>query len=262
MTRGAATERFSDRARDYAAYRPGYPPAVLELLRREIGLRPDWVVADVGSGTGLSSEPFIRNGNLVFAVEPNDAMRRAAEARLGGHARFHSVAGTAEATGLAEHSVDLAVAAQAFHWFDAPAARRELVRVLRPPRWTALMWNTRRTDATAFLREYEQLVLTYGTDYAAVRHESTKVTARTATFFGGPFERRSVYNEQVLDLEGLRGRILSSSYMPAEDDAARAPMLQALETLFDRHQEDGTVRMEYDTEVLLGRLSPDRADAP
>lgn len=249
------TERFSERACDYAAYRPGYPHAVLELLQREIGLRPDWVIADVGSGTGLSSEVFLGNGNVVFAIEPNDAMRDAADARLGKRPRFHSIAGTAESTDLAHGSVDLAVAAQAFHWFDPVAARREFVRILRAPRWTVLMWNTRRTDATRFLRDYERLLLTYGTDYDTVRHDSTSVAARYAAIFGGPFEKRAVYNEQVLDLDGLRGRMLSSSYMPAQDDPARAPTLRALEALFAEHQQDGTVRIEYDTEVLFGRLS-------
>lgn len=255
VTGRAAAERFSGRVQDYAAHRPRYPRAVLELLRREIGLRPDWVIADVGSGTGLSTELFLWNGHVVFAVEPNDAMRQAAEARLGGDTRFRSIAGTAEATGLADHSIDLVVAAQAFHWFDPASTRRELVRILRPPRWTALIWNTRRTDATPFLKDYEQLLLTYGTDYGAVRHDSTRVADRYAAFFGGPFEKRAVYNEQVLDLDGLRGRLLSSSYVPAEDDAARAPMLRALEALFAKHQQDGTVRIEYDTEVLFGRLS-------
>lgn len=255
MTGRASTERFSGRVQDYDAHRPRYPRAVLELLRREIGLRPDWVIADIGSGTGLSTELFLSSGHIVFAVEPNDAMRKAAEARFGGDARFRSIAGTAEATGLVDHSIDLAVAAQAFHWFDPASTRRELVRILRPPRWTVLMWNTRRTDASAFLRDYEQLLLTYGTDYGAVRHDSTSVADRCTAFFGGPFDRRDLYNEQVLDLDGLRGRLLSSSYVPAEDDAAFAPMLRALETLFAKHQQDGTVRIEYDTEVLFGRLS-------
>ncbi|HSH75785.1 MAG TPA: class I SAM-dependent methyltransferase, partial [Longimicrobiales bacterium] len=126
---------------------------VLGLLRDEIGLEPRWVVADVGSGTGIATELFLRHGNTVFAVEPNEAMRRAAERRLGGHPGFRSVSGAAERTGLPPGTLDLVVAAQAFHWFDAEAAREEFARVLRKPRRLALIWNTRDKEATAFLRD-------------------------------------------------------------------------------------------------------------
>ncbi|HEX8116661.1 MAG TPA: methyltransferase domain-containing protein, partial [Pyrinomonadaceae bacterium] len=71
------TARFSTRVADYIKYRPGYPPAVLRLLERECGLGPDSVVADVGSGTGLLSELFLKNGNRVYGVEPNREMREA-----------------------------------------------------------------------------------------------------------------------------------------------------------------------------------------
>lgn len=254
MTGQDPTARFTDRVDDYAAHRPRYPRAVIELLRREIGLQPEWVVADIGSGTGLSSELFLDNGNIVYGIEPNRAMRDAAEARLADEPRFHSAGGRAENTGLADRGVDLAVAAQAFHWFDPATARRELLRILRPPGWTVLMWNSRRISETPFLRDYEQLLITHGTDYHDVRHDRARMAARLAPFFGGPFERRVLYNEQLLDFDGLRGRLLSSSYVPAADDPARKPMLRALEALFDEHQQGGSVRLAYDTEVYFGRL--------
>jgi SAM-dependent methyltransferase len=245
------TERFSDRAEDYARFRPGYPPGALEVLRRETGLAPHHVVADLGSGTGLSARLFLEGGNVVFGVEPNEAMREAAERLLAGWPGFRSVAGTAEATTLAAGSVDLVVAAQAFHWFDPGATRAELVRILRPGGWAAMLWNT-RTGSTPFLREYDALLVRYGTDYQRIRHDriGDDVLAR---FFGGTTRRRAVPNPQSLDLESLTGRLLSASYSPPAGHPHREPMLRALEALFHRHQQDGRVRFEYETRLYLGR---------
>ena len=148
------TARFSNRVDDYVRYRPSYPAGVLEILRAEVGLTPASIIADVGSGTGISAELFLRNGNTVYAVEPNDAMRHAAERLLGGYHAFHSVNGRAEATTLPDASIDLSLAAQAFHWFDVPKARAEWQRILRPDGWAVLVWNTRRTDTSPFLRAF------------------------------------------------------------------------------------------------------------
>src|SRR5579884_1615786 len=144
------TGRFSGRAEDYARSRPRYPDAVLDALRRDIGLSPQTIVADIGSGTGILTEMFLRNGNVVYGVEPNPDMRRAAEQLLAGYHRFHSINGTAEQTTLPAGSIDLVTAAQAFHWFDAAAARREFRRILRPPYIVALLWNDRRKDGSPF----------------------------------------------------------------------------------------------------------------
>src|ERR1700722_1751252 len=107
-----STERFSDRVEDYVKYRPHYPTGVIRCLTDLYGFAPSWDVADIGSGTGISTEPFLRNGNKVYAVEPNDDMRGKAEALLGEYERFVSVDGTAEATGLPDASVKLLVAGQ------------------------------------------------------------------------------------------------------------------------------------------------------
>jgi SAM-dependent methyltransferase len=159
------TARFSDRVENYVRYRPGYPPEVLDLLRAECGLQPSHIVADVASGTGVFTRLLLENGNSVFAVEPNTEMREAGVHELESYDRLVSVAGTAEETTLRSASVDFVTAAQAAHWFDLPRARAEFVRILRPGGWCVLIWNERRTATTPFLRDYEQLLLTYGTDY-------------------------------------------------------------------------------------------------
>jgi SAM-dependent methyltransferase len=252
-----STNRFSDRVENYVRYRPGYPrellAALIEVLAERAGLEAGNAVADLGSGTGISAALLLESGARVFAVEPNAAMREAAEARLGGEPRFRSVDGTAEVTGLPDASVDLVTAAQAFHWFDREPTRREMRRILRGDR-VALFWNSRKTDTTPFLRDYEALLRRFGTDYAEIDH--TRVGSESlAPFFGGPFERRVFPNRQVFDLDGLRGRLLSSSYVPGPGRPGHDEMLAELRRLFDRHQEDGRVTFEYDTELYLGRLA-------
>jgi SAM-dependent methyltransferase len=252
--RSDPTRRFTDRVSDYARYRPSYPPELLQLLREELGLRPEHVVADVGSGTGLLSEPLLASGNLVFAVEPNRAMARAAREWLGGNHRFHDVDGRAEATGLQAGTVDFVVAGQAFHWFDAARAREEFRRILKPDGWVVLVWNVRRLEGTPFLRDYEAFLGQWGTDYKEVSGRYHDDAALRALFGPGGYRTRRFDNRQTFDLDGLRGRLLSSSYTPPPEHPRREPMLLALPALFERHQVDGQVAFEYDTHVYYGRL--------
>lgn len=254
------TQRFSSRAGDYARYRPGYPPRVLSLLRDTTGLTPDARIADVGSGTGISSRLFLENGNVVYGVEPNADMRRVAETLLGEHERFHSVEGRAEATGLPNASVDYVVAAQAFHWFDRDAARLEFRRILRPGGWVVLLWNRLLLDRTPFLRAYEALLQEYGTDYEAVRRYRID-PAVFAAYFTGEYSVERLENAQVLDLRGVKGRLLSSSFTPGPENPRRTPMLEALRRIFGEHNEAGYVRLEYRVELVCGQLEPSAVGA-
>jgi SAM-dependent methyltransferase len=247
------TARFSNRVGDYIRTRPGYPPGVLDVLRAETGLTPAMVVADIGSGTGLSAEMFLKNGNRVLGVEPNADMRAAAETLLASYPTFESVAGSAEETTLPDRSVDLVVAGQAFHWFDRPKARAEFRRVLRPGGFVVLLWNTRRLDTSPFLRAYEALLQRFGTDYRQVVHTNID-RAALAEFFGpGGFREFHLDNEQLFDRDGLRGRLKSSSYTPPAGHPDHGPMLAELDRIFDEHNAGGRVRFEYDTEVYIGR---------
>ncbi|HSZ03509.1 MAG TPA: class I SAM-dependent methyltransferase [Terriglobales bacterium] len=248
-----ATQRFSSRVENYVRYRPGYPSEVLELLKNECGLTPDSVIADIASGTGIFTRMLAENGNRVFGVEPNDEMRRAGERFLERYSGFTSIAGTAEATTLPDHIVDIVTAAQAAHWFDREKARREFVRILKPGGWLVLLWNERRTDSTPFLREYEHLLLAYGTDYREVRHERT--TAEIADFFSpSPFRSSTLELRQEVDYPGLEGRLLSSSYTPTSDHANYDAMLRELRRIFEAHQIDDRVSLDYNTLVYYGRL--------
>lgn len=248
------TRRFSDRVRDYARHRPGYPAALLDALLEDAAPGAGARVADVGSGTGILTAALLDRGYRVAAVEPNDAMRGAAEERLGGRAGFESVAGTAEATGLADGSVALVTAAQAFHWFDRAAARREFRRILREGGRVACLWNRRRLGPEPFLQAYESLLRHFGTDYERVDHTRTVGPTELLELFGeGGYVEARVPNVQELDREGLRGRLLSASYLPGPGERGHDAMLALADRIFERHADGGVVRLEYDCEAYWGR---------
>lgn len=246
-------ERFTERVAAYVAARPGYPQGVIDVLRERAGLRPEWAVADIGSGTGISTGLFLSAGCTVFAIEPNDAMRAAAERQHRRASKFHSVNGSAEATTLTDRSVDFVVAAQAFHWFDVAAFRAETLRILRPGGWGLLLWNDRDDSADEFAVEYERLLRDFGTDYTAVQHRNVG-RERIEAFFGGRCDLIELPNAQSLDFDGLRDRLLSSSYVPREGDTKFGPMLDRLRDVFDRTQSDGAVAMRYRTQLFLGQV--------
>jgi SAM-dependent methyltransferase len=255
MTPDAPTERFSDRAQAYAAARPGYPPEIAIELIRAFALPHDAVVADLGSGTGLSCEPFLRAGLTVIGVEPNDAMRAAGDQQLVGFTRFRSVKGTAEATTLPDASVDLVIAAQAAHWFEPRVAGREAKRVLKRPPHAALIWNDRASAGDAFAAGYEALLVEHGgEEYARVRHRHAHHDLVAAFFGDAAFRELHFANPTLLDFDTLAQRLNSASYVPKAGTPAHAPMMAALRRLFDATQRDGRVAMRYETRVFCGAI--------
>ncbi len=247
-----ATSRFSDRVADYVRYRPHYPDAAIDAIVRVSGIGAGAAIADIGSGTGISARPFLARGFRVFGIEPNAEMRAAAEAELASFSRYASTGGTAEKTTLADGAVDLAIAAQAFHWFRSDDARAEIVRITRPPHVCALVWNERLVD-TAFLRAYEAALHAHAIDYDKVDHRNVD-QARLAAFFRGPFESFAFENAQRFDRTGFIGRALSSSYVPQRGHARHDAMMAALDGIFTEHAEDGHVIFRYTTAVHIGRL--------
>lgn len=244
-----STTRFTDRVEDYVRYRPNYPAAeILAYLSAKIGFDASWVVADIGSGTGISSELFLKNGNKVYGVEPNDAMRQKAEQLLQGYPSFISVNGIAEHTTLPDQSVDLVVAGQAFHWFKPVPAKIEFAHISRG--YVLLFWNIREVN-TPFEKDYELLLQQFGTDYREVGHKEIATDEKLAAFF--TFERTLLENNQVLDYEGVKGRLTSSSYIPQPGAENYEPMIAMLQSIFNRHAVDGKVKFGYTTKVYLGK---------
>ena len=254
MTFVDAKERFSSRVADYIRYRPGYPSGVRDLLRAECNLRSGHVIADVGSGTGFLSELFLKNGNRVFGIEPNEAMRQAGEEYLASFDGFVSVDGSAESTTLDDACADFVVCGQAFHWFEPAATRREFARILKPDGWVVIVWNERLTDTTPFLRDYEALLRDFGTDYSKVNESYPREEQMRTFFAANAFRSYELPNFQDFDFEGLAGRVRSSSYMPAADQPRFAAMMAELRRIFEAHQQNSRVRMEYNTRLYFGHL--------
>jgi SAM-dependent methyltransferase len=251
-----ATTRFSKRVNNYVRFRPGYPPALVDLLAREAGLTSESTIADIGAGTGLLSTVFLNAGYSVIGVEPNREMRQAGDTLLASHPRYRSVGATAETTTLPDHSVDLAVAGQAFHWFQVGDARREWTRILKPGGMAALIWNERHI-ANPFMREVEDLIDTYATALDKDGSIREGGRSRIELFFAPlPFRFDEFPNTQEFELEGLLGRVASCSYVPDEADPLYSGMSAALARIFNRYQHNGRVKFEYRTRVYRGTLQP------
>ncbi len=252
----APTERFGNRVTHYMQHRPVYPEAVLDHLEDEgvIGIGID--VAELGSGTGIFARQVMGRGSQVWAVEPNSSMRGVAEAKAGRRNQFHSVVGTAEETSLPDGTVDNIVAAQAFHWFDAEATREESLRIARDNPKAGLVWNTRRSEGNDFLEALQAFIEEWSIDYDEVTRDREDAEASYTTFFGGDhWERWSCDHEQTLEWQGFRGRVLSMSYIPLPDqhDGAEG-IVEALRELFDEHEQDDAVTIEYDTVAITAEL--------
>ena len=244
------TERFSDRVENYVLYRPHYPATVLFFLKDEIGLNNSWSVADIGSGTGISSELFVKNGNTVYAVEPNEEMRAAAEHLYKAHGNFISVPATAEATSLKDNSVELIIAGQAFHWFDAKAAKNEFGGIAKPNAYLVLLWNERKSDSH-YGTAYEKLLFDFAPNYAEVNHRN--VNPETIKDFYAPHKcsLKTFPNDQHFDFESLKGRLLSSSYAPLQNHPNHLPMIERLQQIFEQYENNGQVTFRIRVQGLL-----------
>jgi ubiquinone/menaquinone biosynthesis C-methylase UbiE len=247
-----STQRFSDRVDNYVKYRPSYPQELVDFLYTELGFTNESIVADVGSGTGIFTKLLLERNSKVFAVEPNKDMREAAERMLQAAPGYVSVNGTAEATTLEDGSVDFIVSAQAFHWFNCEKAKEEFSRIVRPSGKVVLIWNNRERDQTPFDKAYEELLVQYGKDYTKVRHVNIQQEELASFFQLGTYTKKSFMNGQTVDFDGLKGRLLSSSYIPLPDEEPYEEMLAALRALFDTYQENGTVTIVYVAEIYYG----------
>lgn len=248
-----ATARFSNRVENYARFRPDYPREVIELMRTEMNLNENSIVADVGSGTGIFAKLLLETNCTVFGVEPNGAMRAAGDEFLQDFPKFKSVDGTAENTNLPTASVTHITSAQAFHWFDASQAKREFARILKPDWFIILIWNEHKLDADAFSSDYGSFLVEQGDAYENVR-KSHAHEANIKQFFSDDFKTKSYLNAQTLDYTGFRGRVLSSSYIPTEQDEKFPQMIAALNRLFAEHNDSGKVRISYDTKVFYRKF--------
>lgn len=247
-------ERFSNRVESYMKYRPSYPKEAIDYLYEFVGLRSNSKIADIGAGTGIFSRLLLERGSYVIAVEPNQVMRVAAEQMLKGNPNFQITSGSAESTGIPDQSVEFIVCAQAFHWFNRLAAQTEFRRILQPGGRVILIWNSRLTNGTSFREEYDQLLQTYGTDYKEVNHKNISQTMLRSFFKEDTMHEVRFSMSQEFDFEGLRGRLLSSSYSPVPGHPNYNPLMTELRNLFDKNNQDGIVQFDYETEIFWGEV--------
>ena len=247
-----STQRFSARVEAYVKYRPGYPAAMLDFLVDELAMGADARVADIGAGTGILTALLAPRVGQLWAVEPNAEMRSAAERLLAGADNVSCHNGSAEATGLPAGSVDLITVAQAFHWFDSAAFKAECRRLLRPGGRVALIWNDRLTN-TPFLEAYEVGLRTYSGDYEEVNHRNLG-EADFRAFFEGEYRLDRFENRQLFDLDGVLGRLNSSSYAPAIGTAAYEGLTALIRREFTRCAVEGQIAFNYSTLVYSGRI--------
>lgn len=245
--------RFSNRVENYVKFRPNYPPQIIPYLTTTHGLTPQSIIADIGSGTGISSERFLENGNRVFCVEPNDPMRKAAEQLLAKHSNFISIDGQSESTGLDENSIDFVIVGTAVHWFDQARSQREFRRILRPGGRLVIMWNERDTS-DPFQAAYDLFLQKEALDYKAVGHRNITANKLAPYFADGEFARATFPNAQQFDQASFIGRSLSSSYTPAPEHPKHASFVAGLRALFTAHAQNGQVSFRYTTKLYVGRI--------
>jgi ubiquinone/menaquinone biosynthesis C-methylase UbiE len=244
--------RFTGLAHVYDRSRPSYPEAAVQAIIDRARLGPASLLVDVGCGTGISARLFAARGVPLIGVEPNDDMRRQAEAAPAPEGpRPEYRAGRAEDTGLPAGVADVVLAAQAFHWFEPDAALREFHRVLKPGGWVALLWNE-RDERDPFTAEYGAIIRTARDTLAVETARGTAGDVLGTHLLFTDYERLTFTNAQVLDAEGLKGRAFSASYAPS-DPAGRAVWVAALDELFARWQREGFVELRYVTTLHLAR---------
>jgi SAM-dependent methyltransferase len=262
------TDRFTGRANDYDRYRQRYPAReVLAILQQWCGLSRDWLVADIGAGTGMLAEVFLENGNRVIAIEPNAEMREACQ-RLehqgqdsqerGAHRQqqepqLRVIDATAEATGLPNLSVDIVAVGRAFHWFDKKRALAEFRRILKPEGWVALVSLGRARDDSPQTNAFEQLLIEHGTDYKYVR-EGYRTHDKLHEFFGEAFYQTQLPGSQQLDWPAFHGQTMSISVAPQEGHPHFEKFQRELRRFFNTYAVDGVLSIATTCWITAGRF--------
>ena len=244
------TERFTGKAEAYDRARPDYPAEALACIREQCRLAAGSVVADIGAGTGKLTRMLLEDGFRVHAVEPNDAMRAALQARLGHSPTLRIVGAPAEATTLEDHCVDAITVAQAFHWFDHAACKIEFARILKPGGKAALLWNNRDKD--------QPLTRAHGELMLKCRVREAVSIEKPHELYDSFFRSHEIFRfayTQYLDEAALLALTFSRSYSPGPEDSEYADLESAVKNLFAKYQKDGVAAYCYRTAVVIGEVA-------
>lgn len=250
--------RFSSKAEKYAKCRPDYSAEAIRAIFEHAKLTTKSVVADIGSGTGIVSRHFVKNGNSVYAVEPNPEMRRKAEIALGKYPNYHSLDGNSEQTNLPNASIDLITVGQAIHWFDPEPSKQEFVRILKPQGWLAILHHTRSDDE---LNREIRRICTAENGWDITSTHSRPLQSRPFEWW---FDKQNEMlhlkfsNPHTYDLKGLIGLELSNSHAPDESHHAFPAIADSLERVFEKFQDQGKITINFTTNLYLGRIDGGR----
>lgn len=233
-------EKFSGKSKIYSKYRPGYSDEFIDWLYSEAGLTKDSIIADIGSGTGKLTKQFLKRGNMVYGVEPNEDMRNAGETELKAFDGFISVNGTAENTTLPKESVDAVTAAQAFHWFDREAFKKECKRIIRKSGKVILIWNM-RDESSPLTAENKKINREFCPEFKDFSGGAGKDNLKIdlSYFFGKEYITEYFNNPFEFNRESFIGRCLSSSYALKEEDKNYIGYIDALNVFFNKYQNNG-----------------------
>ena len=260
------TQRFTGRAEVYDLYRQRYPTEeILAHLRTWCGLTPQWLVADVGAGTGMLAEVFLANGNHVLAIEPNVDMREQMHKTFDGLGNcwpsLEIIDATAEATTLPDASVDLVAVGRAFHWFDKDRALAEFRRILKPGGWITLMATDRSRDSAANpayhdqIEGFENLLATRGTDYTRVRSGYRSYEKMDTFFDGGELYQAQLHGSRQLDWTAFQGQAMSLSVTPQHGHPNYEAFHQDLRRYFEKHAVTGVLTIPTTCWITAARFA-------
>ena len=247
------TQRFSDRVENYQKFRPSYTDETIDYIFHNFGLSRDSVLADVGAGTGIFTEKLVTKCKLVYAIEPNQEMRTAADKRLSSYSSYKSINGTSDKTMIGNNSIDGITVAQAFHWFDIVKTKKEFKRILKKDAYVFLIWNNRIAN-TPFLSAYEDVLKNKLPEYKVVNHKN--ITDEIInTFINKDYQKTIFPNTQTFTLDGVLGRLSSSSYTPKEDTKEYHIIKEEIINAFNQYSSGGFVEFNYNTEVYSGKIT-------
>lgn len=244
------TKRFDGKGEIYAKARPKYAQELLEYIKNTLNIPDGSVFADIGSGTGIFTEQLLDCGYTVYAVEPNNDMRKKADDKLLGRKGYTSVEGTDSRTTLPDSSVDYITAAQAFHWFDSENFKKECKRILKPNGKVMIVYNLYDKEAESN-KALEKLRGEFSSEFHGFSGGIGDEACRM--FFNNNCDVFRCDNIISYDRQGYIDRLMSSSYSPKENDKRWSEYIDSINDMFDRFQENGAVKIYYHTVAYIGK---------
>ena len=240
-------ELFGRKAQNYWRSRPRYAEAFFDFLE----LTAESRIAEMGAGTGVLTRELLRRGAWVYAVEPNSGMRSILERDTRGNGRCVITDGFAERSGLPDGSVNLVIAAQAFHWFEPEKFKAECRRILGGGGRVVLVWNTYRAGVP-LIEELDEILKRFCPKFRGF-HGGLRLD-ECRRFFDGACERRIFPNDLNFEVERFVNRCLSSSYALGKGDPQFDRFFEALLDFFYRHQTGERILLPNDTVAYSGAV--------